>query len=73
MTTQTFLFVSECNVSAEPLTSAPNEALRRAVGKIVALGAQVGVSANQMIQLLQAGLTVRELIEYLGARTRQVA
>ncbi|MGA7574865.1 MAG: hypothetical protein WBV31_07635 [Terriglobales bacterium] len=56
-----------------PLSSAQKDALQRAVGKIVALGAQVGVSAEQMIQLLRSGLTVRELLEYLTARNGEVA
>jgi len=58
---------------AEPLTAAQKEALQRAVVKVVALGAQVGVSAEQMIDLLKSGLTVRELLEYLAARTGEVA
>ncbi len=58
---------------AEPLTLARQEALQRAVAKIVALGAQVGVSADQMIQLLESGLTVGELLEYLVARSGEVA
>ncbi len=57
---------------AEPLTFAQKEALQRAVAKIVALGEQIGVSADQMIQLLQSGLTVRELLEYLAARAGEV-
>jgi len=58
---------------AEPLTLAQKEALQRAVAKVVALGAQVGVSADQMILLLQSGLTVGELLEYLSARAGEVA
>jgi hypothetical protein len=58
---------------AEPLTVAQKEALQRAVAKVVALGAQVGVSADQMIALLQSGLTVRELLEVLAARAGEVA
>jgi hypothetical protein len=58
---------------AQPLTLAQKEALQRAVGKIVGLGKQVGVSADQMILLLDSGLTVGELLEYLGARTGEVA
>jgi hypothetical protein len=57
----------------EPLTCAQKETLERAVTKIVALGAQVGVSADQMAELLQAGFTVRELLQYLAARTGEVA
>jgi hypothetical protein len=56
----------------EPLTFAQQEVLERAVAKIVLLGELVGVSADQMILLLDSGLTVSELLEYLGARTRQV-
>jgi hypothetical protein len=56
---------------AEPLTFAQREVLERAVAKIVLLGELVGVSADQMILLLESGLTVGELLEYLGARTRQ--
>ncbi|HMD15293.1 MAG TPA: hypothetical protein VKH18_01400 [Terriglobales bacterium] len=58
---------------AEPLTLAQKEALQRAVAKVVALGAQVGVSADQMIVLLESGLTVGELLDYLAARTGEVA
>jgi hypothetical protein len=58
---------------AEQLSMAQQESLQRAVAKIVALGAQVGVSADQMVELLQRGLTVGELLEYLAARTGEVA
>ena len=57
----------------EPLTLAQKEALQRAVAKIVALGAEVGVTADQMILLLESGLTVRELLECLAARSGEVA
>ncbi|HYU45981.1 MAG TPA: hypothetical protein VEK84_07365 [Terriglobales bacterium] len=57
--------------SAEPLTLAQQEVLERAVAKIVLIGELVGVNADQMILLLESGLTVSELLEYLGARTRQ--
>jgi hypothetical protein len=56
----------------EPLTFAQQEVLERAVAKIVLLGELVGVSADQMILLLESGLTVGELLDYLGLRTRQV-
>ena len=58
---------------AEPLTLAQKEELQRAVAKVVALGAQVRVSADQMIELLKSGLTVGELLDYLAARTGEVA
>ena len=58
---------------SEPLTLAQKETLQRAVTKIVALAGQVGVSADQMIELLRSGLTVRELLEFLAARSGEVA
>jgi len=51
-----------------PMTLEQCEVLRRAVGKIVVFGEQVGVSAEQMIGLLESGLTVRELLVYLTSR-----
>jgi hypothetical protein len=58
---------------AESLTVAQKEALQSAVAKIVTFGAQVGLSADQMIQLLRSGLTVRELLEYLATRAGDIA
>jgi hypothetical protein len=57
----------------ESLTPQQMEALQRAVAKIVALGAETGVSPDQMIQLLKSGLTVGELLEYLASRSGEVA
>ena len=56
---------------AESLNIGQQEVLERAVGKMVLLGKQVGVSLEQMIQLLETGLTVVELLEYLAARNGQ--
>jgi hypothetical protein len=50
---------------ARPLARDQQEMLKRAVAKMVMLGEQVGVSTDQMILLLDSGLTVRELLEYL--------
>ncbi len=44
--------------------------LERAVAKLVLFGEQVGVSAGQMIVLLESGLSVRELLDYLAARDK---
>ncbi|HXB99819.1 MAG TPA: hypothetical protein VNU74_05430 [Terriglobales bacterium] len=55
------------------LTPEQKEVLRRSIAKIVALGAQVGVDADQMILLLRSGLTVRELLEYLAVRSGEAA
>jgi len=49
------------------------EVLRRAVAKVVVLAEQRGVSAEQMIQLLESGLTVRELLEYVMSRNTYLA
>jgi len=73
MTTGTHLASFVHRDPAESLTLAQEEALQRAVAKVVALGAQVGVSAEQMIQLLQSGLSVGELLDYLAARTGKIA
>ena len=44
------------------------DVLRRALAKVVVLGQEVGVSTDQMIALLEAGLTVEELLEHLVRR-----
>jgi hypothetical protein len=62
------------NDSADSLSPAQQEeALQRGVAKIIAVGEKVGVSAEQMVELLRQGLTVRELLEYLEARSGDVA
>jgi hypothetical protein len=73
MSAEQYLSAALSSDRDEPLTCAQKETLERAVTKIVALGSQVGVSADQMAELLQAGLTVRELLQYLAARTGEVA
>jgi len=73
MTTQLHLVAALSKNLTEPLTVAQKEALQRAVTKIVALGAQAGLNADQMILLLESGLTVGELLEYLAARSGEVA
>jgi hypothetical protein len=55
----------------ESLNIGQQEVLERAVGKMVLLGKQVGVSPDEMIQLLESGLTVVDLLEYLGIRNGQ--
>lgn len=52
--------------------SCPDEvALERAVAKLALLGDQVGVDVGQMIALLESGLSVVELVEYLATRSPQ--
>ena len=73
MTTQLHLVAALSKNLTEPLTVSQKEALQRAVTKIVALGALAGLNADQMILLLESGLTVGELLEYLAARSGEVA
>jgi hypothetical protein len=56
---------------AESLNIGQQEVLERAVGKMVLLGKQVGVNSDQMILLLESGLTVADLLEYLAVRNGQ--
>jgi hypothetical protein len=73
MTTDTQLTAGAGGGPGESLTMAQKEALECAVAKIVAFGVQVGVSSEQMIQMLQSGLTVGEPWQYLASRTGEVA
>jgi hypothetical protein len=73
MTTELRLSSAARHDPTESLTVEQKEALQRVVAKVVALGASVGVSADQMILLLQSGLTPGELLDYLAARTGKVA
>ncbi len=57
----------------ERLTLGQQELLQRAVAKLVLIGEQVGVSAGQMILLLESGLTVRELLDYLALRNNEIS
>jgi hypothetical protein len=58
---------------AEALSSSQREVLRRAVAKIILIGEHVGVSVDQMILLLDSGLTVRELLDYLTFKKSEMA
>jgi hypothetical protein len=73
MTTELHLIAALNHNLAEPLTVTQKEALQRAVTKIIALGAQVGVNRDQMILLLESGLAVGELLECLAARSGETA
>ncbi len=57
----------------ERLTVGQQEVLERAVAKLVLIGEQAGVSVGQMIFLLESGLTVRELLEYLALRNNEIS
>lgn len=67
-------FVLEARTNwAGPLARDRQEVLKRAVAKMAMLGEQVGVSTDQMILLLDSGLTVRELLEYLLSQKTDLA
>ena len=73
MTTELHLTAAISHDLGESLTPAQKEALQSAVAKIVALGEQTGVTADEMIELLKSGMTTCELLEYLSARSRESA
>lgn len=58
-------FVNASSDSSDQVSLEQREVLERALAKIVLLGARVGVSTDQMIALLESGMTVRQLVEYL--------
>lgn len=53
--------------------TARQEVLERAVAKLVLIGEQVGVSTSDMIALLESGLTVAELLEFLTLHDRELS
>ena len=67
-------FVLEARTDwACPLAHDQQEVLKRAVAKMVMLGEQIGVSTDQMVLLLDSGLTVRELLGYLLSQKTDLA
>jgi hypothetical protein len=72
MTDLRYVSNASCDGS-DPLARSRMEVLERAVGKIVVLGGQVGVTADQMIAMLNSGMSVGELVEYLLSLTGNVA
>ena len=73
MNTDPKFFPADLQDSVDSLTPAQKEALQCAVAKIVALGAENGVSPEQMIELLKSGLSVGELLDYLSGGSGEVA
>jgi hypothetical protein len=57
----------------EPHTIAQQALLKRAVAKLVLIGELVGVSTDQMILLLESGLTVGELLDYLALKSGEIS
>jgi hypothetical protein len=50
---------------AGTITTDEEEVLTRALAKVVVLGEEIGVTTDQMIKMLDSGMSVRELLEYL--------
>lgn len=66
-------FISKPSVERAQACNQQQEVLRRAVAKVVELGKRKGVSAEQMIQMLESGLTVKGLLEYLMSQNNYLA
>jgi hypothetical protein len=64
MTDIRFMSNASCD-SSDPATIAQREVLERALAKLVRVGARAGVSTDDMIALLDSGMSVRELLEYV--------
>ena len=73
MNTERKIFAAASREPEKILTPAQRKALQQAVAKVVALGETVGVSPDEMIQMLHSGLTVGELLQYLSTRAGEVA
>ena len=52
----------------EPMTESDTKLLERAVEKLVLYGEQVGVTPEEMISLLDSGVSIRELLAFLVAK-----
>jgi hypothetical protein len=63
---------SASSAVGEPLSFTQRQLLEKAVAKVVLMGERVGVSPDHMILLLQSGLTVKELLDYLAARNQEI-
>jgi len=71
--TGTRFIVNATYDSSEPMTLPQKAVLERAVAKVILLGEQGGVTTDQMILLLNSGLTVEELLDYLAMRAAESA
>lgn len=71
MTEMRFLLNASCDYS-DPPTIAQREVLKRALAKLVLVGEQTGVSTDDMIEMLDSGMSVWELLEYVLTRAADV-
>ncbi|MGA3195392.1 MAG: hypothetical protein ABSD39_10365 [Terriglobales bacterium] len=70
MTERGFLSGASTHTYDSPAVS--DEVLERAVAKLVAAGARVGIGTDAMIKLLESGMSVQELVEYVLTRAGDV-
>lgn len=66
-------FAANFEGQSEVLSSIEQDRLETAVLKLILMGAEVGVSPDQMISLLNSGLTVPELLDYLTAAQQKAS
>ncbi len=66
-----YMLNASCD-SSDPPTIAQRELLERALAKLVRVGARAGVTTDDMIELLESGMSVRELLEYVLALAEYV-
>lgn len=59
--------------NSDALTEGQEVFLERAAEKVVRFGQQVGVTPEDMIQLLDSGISVRDLLAFLASKTSGIA
>ena len=71
MTEMRFLLSASCD-SFDPPTIAQMEVLERALAKLVLVGERAGIGMDEMIELLESGMSVWQLLEYVFTRAADV-
>jgi hypothetical protein len=71
MATEQHSLAASSHGPVEPLTTAQEETLRRAVAKVVELGVQTGVTTDEMIHLLDSGAERRRTAGLPGGAFRR--
>ena len=59
--------------NSDTLAEGERVLLERAAEKVVRFGQQVGVTPEDMIQLLDSGISVRDLLAFLASKTSGIA
>jgi len=58
-----------CTQNREDFVEKDRLLLEQAVEKVARFGQQVGVTPEQMISLLDSGITIRDLLAFLASKT----